>query len=81
LNTSYKNGVKRKCGYVNERGDIRMKEPGQEKKRYALCYTLEQRNNIAKGMFYVIDEIMGERYKAAPTKDEAMENWKAGMLQ
>lgn len=47
----------------------------------AICYTIADIITIPKGMFYVLDRATGKRYKAAPTRDEAMENWKAGRLQ
>mgnify|MGYP006994905366 FL=1 len=47
----------------------------------AICYTIADTITIPKGMFYVLDRATGKRYKAASTKDEAMENWKSGMLQ
>lgn len=46
-----------------------------------MCYTVADAVTIPKGMFYVLDRATGKRYKAAPTRDEAMENWKAGRLQ
>ena len=47
----------------------------------AMCYTIADTITVPQGMFYVLDRATGMRYKAAPTKDEAMENWKAGWLQ
>lgn len=47
----------------------------------AMCYTVADTITVPQGMFYVLDRATGKRYKAAPTKDEAMENWKAGWLQ
>ena len=47
----------------------------------AMCYTFADTITIPQGMFYVLDRATGKRYKAARTKDEAMENWKAGRLQ
>lgn len=48
---------------------------------HAMCYTFADTITIPQGMFYVLDRATGKRYKAARTKDEAMENWKAGRLQ
>jgi glucose dehydrogenase len=47
----------------------------------AMCYTFADTITIPQGMFYVLDRVTGKRYKAAPTRDGAMENWKAGRLQ
>lgn len=47
----------------------------------AMCYTVADTITVPQGMFYVLDRATGKRYKAARTKDEAMENWKAGWLQ
>lgn len=52
-----------------------------ERERLAMCYTFDDIIDVPKNMFYVLDKTTGKRYKAASTKDEAMENWKAGRLQ
>jgi hypothetical protein len=61
---------------MNTKGDFKM----DEKRTHSLCRTLEDRPDIAKGMYYVIDETTGTRYKPASTEHEAMENYRAGRL-
>lgn len=46
-----------------------------------MCYTIADTVHGFKGMFYVFDCATGKRYKAAPTKDEAMKNWQDGQIQ
>lgn len=46
-----------------------------------MCYTIADTVLVPKGMFYIFDCATGKRYKAAPTRDEAMKNWQAGQIQ